>query len=95
MTFDEKLEEQLNKMSLTPVSMTKNREHFYGDFAELVALFANGNYFTCADLIDRFKQYKVSVVSRRRSGDVIDGETDDEVDDGIGDGVNDVDSRGA
>ena len=85
MTFDEKLEEQLKKMSLTPVSMTRNREYFYGDFAELVALFANGNYFTCADLIDRFNDFNVSIRSRRAEAyDEMGNELDIEIDDGMG-----------
>ena len=45
--------------------MTTQCEHYYGDFAELVTLFSAGEYFTASDLLNRFRDHKVSVVQLR------------------------------
>lgn len=53
-TFDTVVQQQLASLSLDPVSRTENLRHLDADFAELVALFSGGDFFTAADLVRRF-----------------------------------------
>jgi len=61
MTLEEKLTKQLNPITLAPKKWTRNKEHLYADFIELVALFSNEDGISVAGIIDRFKDYKISL----------------------------------
>lgn len=60
MTTKDKLDNQFKSFSLKPVDRTSNLAHLYADYFELEAIFSNGDEFTTAELINRFKKYDLS-----------------------------------
>ena len=68
MTIDESLEAQFANFSLPPFRHTANLAHLYADYVELLTLIQNGDWFSEADLVKRFKDYDVLNVSVRVAG---------------------------
>lgn len=84
MTIEESLLEQFTGFSLVPERHTANLAHLYADYVELMALIQNGDWFSAADLVKRFKDYDVTVpeVSTRVAGPALNDEpTAAEIDD--------------
>ncbi len=68
MEFKEKLEQQLSDLYLEPKKHTKNQNHLYADYIELIALFSNNSFVTSIDVINRFKVENISPVHPVGSG---------------------------
>lgn len=51
--FEQKLVEQFTDLKVGVPSYTRNMEHLYADFVELIALFSNKSYVTPTDVLDR------------------------------------------
>lgn len=58
-SLEEQLEQQFNKLTVTPKNHTKNLAHLQADFAEIIALLRNEDLFSAADMINRYKSFNI------------------------------------
>ncbi|PAY16677.1 hypothetical protein CKO51_25650 [Rhodopirellula sp. SM50] len=68
--------ENYSSFSPDPVEHTANLSHLFSDYAELLALLANGDEFSRADLVKRFESFdlKVPEISAEFAGPAFDHE---------------------
>lgn len=52
---EELLEQQFNKIAINPKDQNRNLAHLHADFAEIIALLRNEDFFSAAELINRYK----------------------------------------
>lgn len=58
-SLEELLEEQFKHLEIPPKNHTKNLAHLHADFAEIIALLRNEDFFSAADLIHRYKTFNI------------------------------------
>lgn len=76
MSLSETLEKNYSSFSPEPVEHTANLSHLFSDYAEILALLANGDVVSRADLIKRFESFGLSVpaISAEFAGPAFDHE---------------------